>query len=88
MNLYYTKKCKKLSKAQRKKEPLCRACLNENPPKLTPAKIADHIDTWSTEWEFFNNKLQSLCQNCHNEKTTFFDYPKKIRARRCEIKFY
>lgn len=87
-NLYWTKRWKKLSLAQRTKEPLCRSCMALNPPKLTAAKVADHVSPWKTPAEFFNNPLQSLCQSCHNEKTFLFDYPEKIRVRKCEIKFF
>lgn len=88
MNLYKTSKWKKQSLLQRKKEPLCRACLAMSPPRLTKSKIADHIRPWRTQWEFFNNPLQSLCQACHNDKTALFDHPEKIRAKKCEIKFF
>lgn len=88
MNLYNTTRWKKLSLEQRKKEPLCRACLAMSPPKLIKAKIADHIRPWQTPREFFNSPLQSLCQGCHNSKTALFDYPQKIRDRKCKINFF
>ena len=52
-----------------KRNPLCVNCFSTG--KLTPATVVDHIEPHRGNYELFidTKNLQSLCVNCHNEKT-------------------
>ncbi len=51
--------------------PLCADCLKEQPPRLTPATICDHIVPHKGDMEVFwqDGNLQSLCAHHHSVKT-------------------
>lgn len=82
-------KTKTLKKAE---HPLCECCLKgcshlyPNPEKreiLTPTYAIDHIIPMSVDYSLrldYNN-LQSLCEICHNKKTSTVDRLLKIERR-------
>lgn len=55
-------------KAQLKKQSICQHCWDFQ-RKVTVATVCDHIQPWTTRQEFFENAVQSLCEECHNIKT-------------------
>lgn len=57
--------------AQLSKQPLCEACLGQEPEQLTAATDVDHRQPHRGNWMLFidPNNLQSLCHSCHSEKT-------------------
>ena len=78
---------KRLRKEQKEKQPLCELCW-ENFRKQTVATVADHKDaTWETWEQFLNFELQSLCYNCHRDKTTD-DLVEIKRKKLLEVKEY
>lgn len=53
-----------------KREPLCRACKDENPPRYTAATHVDHIDGDASTFESNRlENLQPLCASHHSIKT-------------------
>ena len=77
---------KKVRCAQLKKQGLCEICLKSTPKKLTPAKVCDHVKGW-TDWEsFISGPFMSLCRECHQEKTSFYDIPRMIKEEKTKIK--
>ncbi len=65
--LYGTARWQARRAAQLKAEPLCAMCLKEQPPRYTPATVADHIEPHRGDGEaFWSNPLQSLCSPHHD----------------------
>jgi len=51
-------------------EPLCRYCLDKDPPRYTTATVRDHIKPISDGGDIWDNgNIQSLCSTCHNQKS-------------------
>ena len=71
--IYNTRYWKKLRQVVLDRDPLCVKCLKKKPPKLTPAKVADHVVNWQqnagTSFDVPIEGLQGLCKPCHKEKT-------------------
>lgn len=68
-DLYGSKKWENTSIAWRKKHPLCAVCEKEG--RVTPASEVDHVEPHRGDSvKFFdNNNIQSICRECHQEKT-------------------
>ena len=64
------------------KNPLCELCLKER--KISLGSLVDHIDpAWGSADEFLDvSKLQSLCSECHVEKTFMQDFPKLLKSKK------
>lgn len=66
-NRYFTQAWRKRSRAQLRREPLCRLCAQKG--LVVPATVADHAaghepgETWE---EFILAPLASLCKACHD----------------------
>lgn len=61
---------RKFRKAKLTENPLCRYCLEMEPPRYTAATVLDHITPireGGAEWD--SDNLQSLCATCHNKKS-------------------
>jgi 5-methylcytosine-specific restriction endonuclease McrA len=57
---------KRRRKLPMRAEPLCRMCLANG--LVTLAKVADHVEPHHNDWNKFKlGKLQSLCEQCHNQ---------------------
>lgn len=51
-------------------EPLCRLCLQKNPPRTTVATIADHIIPIAKGGAVHDlSNMQPVCAECHDAKT-------------------
>lgn len=50
-------------------EPSCRLCKAKNPPRITPATIADHIIPRAKGGSGGIENLQPVCADCHDAKT-------------------
>lgn len=64
---YDTRRWRRLSAAQRKKEPTCRECKKRG--VITAGTLADHIiprHVGGAEWD--EDNLQTLCDICHQIK--------------------
>ena len=84
---YKTGVWQKIRRLQLKKSAFCELCLKKTPKIIKEAKIVDHIDCgWETWNEFCSNKLQSLCFECHTQKTFGIDLPKLAKKQRTELK--
>lgn len=70
-----------LSKAYRKRNPLCEQCAAQG--TTTVAAVADHIveirDDWALRYD--PNNLQALCHDCHNKKTAAVRKQRTARKR-------
>lgn len=68
-SMYQTARWKQTRQLQLSKQPLCQCCLQSG--KVTQAEHIDHLFPWSKigKEAFYNNILQSLCPNCHSDKT-------------------
>lgn len=66
---YDTKRWKRMSKDQLRKQPLCEECLEHN--QVREAKHADHEVPHKGDAKLFfdTNNLRSLCPSCHSRKT-------------------
>ena len=54
---------------------------------MTPAEVCDHIVcTYRTWEEFIKGPFQSLCKQCHDEKSFMFDIPKMDRLKKTAFK--
>ena len=50
------------------------------------ATIADHIDPDFDDFRgFLTGKLQSLCRECHQQKTFFEDIPQMLKKQKTEM---
>jgi 5-methylcytosine-specific restriction protein A len=48
-------------------QPLCQMCLRENPPRITAARVVDHVEPHNGDYNKFRlGAVQSLCDRCHN----------------------
>ncbi|MGO3732065.1 MAG: HNH endonuclease signature motif containing protein [Vagococcus sp.] len=69
LRLYNSKRWRTTSKIYRINHPICENCLSIG--IIKPVDVVDHIievkDDWNLRYEETN--LQSLCHNCHNQKT-------------------
>ena len=85
-NLYWKAAWRRKAKAQLKKEPLCRWCLEGigqgNGRTLTKAEVCDHIQPAVDEKTFWNNEVQSLCKACNRQKGRTDDRDFHKRRRR------
>ena len=82
---YHTKHWVKIRKIQLRKSGLCEACLKKPQKKLTQATVCDHLDpSWETWAEFCAGPFQSLCYDCHKEKT-YFDLRKLRKAEKTKL---
>lgn len=52
-----------------REEPLCRICLEADPPRVTPSTIADHRIPKSQGGGDERENYQGVCDPCHVEKT-------------------
>ena len=83
---------RRIRKNQLSKYPLCAIC--EKDHKRTPAVVCDHIEPlkWDDKdkaWDLFiKGPFQSLCKQCHDDKTALIDVPKLIKAERTKIEFF
>lgn len=68
-SMYQTAYWRGAREAQLSKQPLCQSCLLSG--KVTQASHIDHLFAWNRigKTAFYNNILQSLCNNCHSDKT-------------------
>ena len=66
--LYERRRWKRLSKHQRRQQPLCEKCLEQG--RIRAAEIAHHVVKHEGAINaFFLGKLQSLCRLCHEGET-------------------
>ena len=83
---YSSKAWRKLSAHHRKHNPLCVRCLDRGIHRI--AKVADHDNPiWEGRGGLTRN-LNSLCLECHREKTQNEDIPKMIIAEKTAFKFF
>lgn len=50
-------------------EPLCRDCLAETPPRVTPSTVPDHIKPLSQGGEDDDSNIRCLCADHHRVRT-------------------
>ena len=75
---------KQIRKIQLSKRPLCESC--QKNCKQSVATVCDHKNPlWNNWTEFIKGPFQSLCEDCHNEKTKTEDYSKLIKAEKLKI---
>ena len=77
LNKFYQGKVwRSISKAYRRRHPVCVHCMAAG--RVTPADMVDHIIPVRVQWELRHDakNLQALCHPCHNAKT------KRDRLRR------
>jgi 5-methylcytosine-specific restriction protein A len=65
----YTWHWQKLRKQVLREEPLCRRCLEQNPPRVTPSDEVDHIIPLSKGGTHERSNLQALDVECHRIKS-------------------
>ena len=64
-----------------RQEPLCRMCKAKNPPRYTPATIADHVVPIAKGGAIHDiNNLQPVCADCHLAKSSA-DKGHRVRRR-------
>lgn len=83
---YGSNKWRKLSLLHRKRNPLCVRCLDRGVHRV--AKVADHDNPLWEGREGLTRKLNSLCLECHREKTLTEDIPKLQLAEKVKFKFF
>ena len=77
----------KIRKFQLAKEPLCRLCADQG--RMTVATVCDHIDPDWEGWNgFIKGPFQSLCRQCHDDKTACVDVPKMIKKNKLKLEFF
>ena len=66
---YQTPMWKTIRATQLSKQPLCQGCLTRN--QIIPAKHIDHLFAWKHigKHAFAHNIFQSLCHECHSQKS-------------------
>ena len=83
---------RQIRKIQLSKYPLCAIC--EKSCKRTVATVCDHIEPlkWDDKdkaWELFiKGPFQSLCKQCHYDKTYLTDIPKLRLAQKLKLDFF
>ena len=86
LKFYNHRYWQRIRKFQLLKEPLCRLCADQG--RQTPANTCDHIDPlWETWNEFIRGPFQSLCSQCHNDKT-LDDIPKLKKKEKLKLRFF
>ena len=86
IKFYNSPAWRKLSSYHRKQSPLCVRCLDRGIHTL--AKVADHDNPIWEGREGLTRKLNSLCLDCHSEKTKVEDIPKLIVAEKTKFRFF
>lgn len=68
-SMYQTAQWKQLRQIQLSKQPLCESCMTKG--KVSHANHVDHVFPWAkiNKSAFYNNLFQSLCHECHSDKT-------------------
>ena len=68
-DMYSQSGWRKLRVAQLSKQPLCQGCLTSK--HIRQADTVDHLFSWNHigKEAFFNNVFQSLCAECHADKS-------------------
>jgi hypothetical protein len=66
---YQTPLWRNIRATQLSKQPLCQGCLSRN--QIAQAQHIDHLFAWKHigKQAFANNIFQSLCANCHSQKS-------------------
>ena len=83
---YKTKQWRRLRAVQLRKAPLCEGCLKKRPKRLILANICDHLKPdWENFKQFLSGPFQSLCRQCHNDKTVNFDIPYLTKKEKTKI---
>lgn len=83
---YKTSVWRKIRALQLKKKPLCEICLAHK--EFSRAVVCDHIDpTWETWNDFIKGPFQSLCHQCHKEKTRE-DIGEMVKKKHLEQTFF
>ena len=77
---------RKLSLFHRKHNPLCVRCLDRGVHRV--AKVADHDNPIWEGKKGLTKKLNSLCLDCHREKTICEDIPKLKVAEKTKLRFF
>ena len=67
----YGARWQRASKVYLAEHPLCAMCLSKQPSRVTAATLVDHIIPHKGDPALFWDRAnwQSLCEDCHNEKT-------------------
>jgi 5-methylcytosine-specific restriction enzyme A len=61
-------------------EPLCRDCLAETPPRITPATVPDHIKPLAKGGTDTDDNIRCLCEAHHRIRTAEqFGHRKPVR---------
>jgi 5-methylcytosine-specific restriction protein A len=77
----YGRQHQKLREQLLYQEPLCRLCMQKNPPRRTPATIADHIVSIAKGGAVHDlANMQPVCASCHNDKS-LRDQGKRVKRR-------
>lgn len=87
---FYTLSCwKRIRKNQLQKEPLCSHCYRVF-RRIRKATVCDHEDPcWPETLEgFTRGPFNSLCRECHEEKSKTVDIPKMKRAELFSLKSF
>lgn len=66
----YGREHRRLREQLLRAEPLCRLCRQKNPPRITPATIADHILSIAKGGAVHDiDNMQPVCKPCHDRKS-------------------
>ena len=84
LKYYNTKTWRNIRSASLRRNPLCEKCRLDY-RKISVATVVDHIKPWETWKDFVKGPFQSLCRQCHDDKTWFSDIPEMIKKEKTKI---
>ena len=69
VSMYQTTQWRTLRQRQLSIQPLCESCMTKG--RVSNANHVDHVFPWAkiNKSAFYNNLFQSLCPECHSDKT-------------------
>ena len=86
-SFYQHRAWRRIRAIQLRRAPLCENCQKQG--KLSPANTCDHIDpTWESWEDFIKGPFQSLCPECHKDKTEFEDMPKLRKQDKLKVEVW
>ena len=67
--LYSLARWRRIRDEQLEREPLCRFCLEADPPLVVEARVCDHVEPHRGDVDaFWRGPFQSLCKTCHDSE--------------------
>lgn len=82
---YQTRQWRRLRAVQLRKSPFCETHLKMRPKRLILGSVCDHLHPeWETFKEFLKGPFQTLCKQCHSDKSVF-DVQRMVKKEKTRV---